>query len=273
MAGDQHLGTGEYEPGKYWSARAKASGGSLLRAVCVFGATERENKAAARVQEAALRKTLKYVDLNGKNALEYGCGAGRWIDFFRERGAIWHGVDISAEMISMLKERHGGAKADHITGGGIPHPAKSMDFVYSITVMHHNPYETQEEIAAEMARVLKNGGRLLILEGVGDEGFFNYFPRTKGGWAGLFEKHGMTLVHQEGMRYWIFRDLARLAKHMISSRKSKLSDVKISPSSLAGRVAGWLDLVAGPCARRLPPERYLTSVVMLFEKKDAPPDA
>ncbi|MGK7346370.1 MAG: class I SAM-dependent methyltransferase [Candidatus Nitrospinota bacterium M3_3B_026] len=273
MARDKHLGTGEYEPGKYWSARAKASGGSLLQAVCVFGATERENEAAARIQEAALRKTLKYVDLNGKNALEYGCGAGRWIDFFLERGAVWHGVDISAEMISMLKEKYGGAKANHITGGGIPHPAKSMDFVYSITVIHHNPYETQEEIAAEMAHVLKDGGRLLILEGVGDKGFFNYFPRTKEGWAGLFEKHGMTLVHQEGMRNRIFSDLARLAKHKIFSKKIKLSDVKISPSSFAGRVAGWLDLVIGPCARGLPPERYRTSVVMLFEKKGGPPDA
>ncbi len=83
MAIDKHLNTGEYNPEKYWSARARHSEANLFNAVCVFSATEVENRCADRVQQNLMRKTLKIIrktmDLRRKKVLEYGCGAGRWI--------------------------------------------------------------------------------------------------------------------------------------------------------------------------------------------------
>jgi hypothetical protein len=96
MREDRQLGTGPYDPEKYWGARARVNKDSCLSAVCVFGATKEENESAHRVQKSAIQKALKNLDIKGKYVLEYGFGAGRWIPLFKEYGSVWHGVDISS---------------------------------------------------------------------------------------------------------------------------------------------------------------------------------
>jgi len=55
MGIDNHLNTGEYEPEKYWNERAQHSGGDLRKAVCVFAATEDENRSADRIQRHSMK--------------------------------------------------------------------------------------------------------------------------------------------------------------------------------------------------------------------------
>ena len=271
MAEDKHLGTSEYDPEKYWSERARRSGGSCLSAVCVFSATDEENRAAHRLQKSVVRRELKRLDIKGKDVLEYGCGAGRWISFFKRLGANWQGVDISGDMLSMAMKEYKDVELRKVVDSTIPYPDKSMDFVYSITVLHHNPYDAQERIASEMARVLRDSGYLLILEGLGQREEFNMFPRERESWVKLFEDHGMTLCSRCGVRYWILRGVAyamagRFLPATYMSKGGGSSPGASRPLALFRKLAGWLDLLVDPYIYSLVPKRFHTGEAVVFRK-------
>jgi SAM-dependent methyltransferase len=55
---------------------------------------------------AALERAIQFVE-NRSNALDIGCGSsGRFLEVFIKHGFISTGVDISAEMISLARQRH-----------------------------------------------------------------------------------------------------------------------------------------------------------------------
>ena len=275
MAEDKHLGTGEYSPIKYWSARAMHSSKERLDAVCVFGATKDENETVHRVQLSALSKALKSKDLYGANVLEYGCGIGRWVSFFKQKGCIWHGVDISDEMLSIAKKLSENISLNKTVENQIPYPNKSMDFVYSITVVHHNPHEIQGKIISEMCRVLKKGGYLLLLEDLGETRQFNMFPRTLTSWISLVEKHGMENLWQSKLGYWFIRNLIfgfikriYLFKNK-SDDKQNIDDIGNNfVSTLFIKLINKADLIMDPYIWQYAPGRFKNSAIMLFKKNN-----
>jgi ubiquinone/menaquinone biosynthesis C-methylase UbiE len=273
MAEDTHLGTGEYDPEKYWSARARTIKGSCFSAVCVFGATEDENNSAHRVQHSVLHRALKNLDLKGKEVLEYGCGVGRWIPYFKRCGSIWHGIDISNDMLSMAKKVYKDVDLKKIIDNKIPYPDRSMDFVYSINVIHHNPYDAQDNIVSEMVRVLRKSGHLLLFEDLGEKGQFNMFPRDRKSWIKLVEKYGMTICWQGGVRYWILRDLVYKVIRQLSKMKRVVgNEQQLSYSNQAltltflRKVVGRLDLIIDQYIYPFLPRRFQSAVILLFKK-------
>jgi len=271
MAEDKHLGTGEYDPEKYWSERARKSRGSCFSAVCVFFATDEENRAAHRLQESVVRKELKRLDLKGKDVLEYGCGVGRWIHLFKQLGTNWKGVDISEDMLSLAMNEYKDVELKKVTDDTIPYPEKSMDLVYSITVLHHNTYNAQERIASEMVRVLRDGGYVLILEDLGQSGEFNLFPRERESWVKLFENHGMSLCSRRGVRYWLLRGLAygMVGRFLSTTYMPNGGGSSSGPTRLFAalrKFAGLLDLLVDPYINGLVPKRYYTGEAMVFRK-------
>lgn len=275
MGKDSHLGTGEYNPEKYWSERARHSHGSCLSAVCVFGATNDENESAHRVQKSAICKVLKDLDIKGKDVLEYGCGAGRWIPLFQQYGSTWHGVDISKDMLSMAKKAYKDVDLKKIIDNKIPYPDQSMDLVYSVTVLHHNPYSAQEKIMSEMIRVLRDGKYLLLLEDLGEKGQFNMFPRNRMSWIELVERYRMILCWQGGVRYWILRGLAcAVRRHLLPIEKMGGNKNEMSNSNqpfisvFIRRLLGQLDLIIDPYIWQIVPKRFQSTAVMLFKKNE-----
>ena len=216
---DTHLGTGTYDPETYWDARADQNCGNSFRTVCLFKATDDENRAVHRVHAAAMNSVVKRLALKGREVLEYGCGSGRWIPWYTKIAASWHGVDISDKMLALAKITYPQADVQKVSSGGaVPFASRSMDFVYSVTVMHHNPYDRQERIADELARVVKVGGHVLIIEDVGETaGSFNMFPRPESSWAALFRKRGFVVTHQSGLSYL---PLKRLAERLTELREA-----------------------------------------------------
>lgn len=99
-----------------------------------------------------------------KKILECGCGAGSTIRLLWHKGAHFTGIDISQYAIEKAKTDWRDKDNVFFTVGNVeelPFADKSFDFVYSAYVAEHvfNP----EEMINEMIRVLKRGGRLLIL--------------------------------------------------------------------------------------------------------------
>jgi len=107
------------------------------------------------------------------HVLDLGCGTGHLIkdlhdEFGKEgREAALHGVDIGTASIRECKEyltRSGLADVDVKEGDGarMPVPDSSMDMVVSSLSMHH--WSKPEAVLADIHRVLKAGGRMILFD-------------------------------------------------------------------------------------------------------------
>jgi ubiquinone/menaquinone biosynthesis C-methylase UbiE len=107
----------------------------------------------------------------GDFILDVGCGTGGVTIPARQRvGATGKaaGIDPAPEMIAVAqqKARRKGLEIDFRIGviEALPYPDASFDVVTSSLMMHHLPEHLQIKGLAEINRVLKPGGRLLIAD-------------------------------------------------------------------------------------------------------------
>jgi ubiquinone/menaquinone biosynthesis C-methylase UbiE len=105
-------------------------------------------------------------DAGGGEVLELGCGTGNIISAMLEGvpGASITGVDPSAGMRARCAEKFSGNPQVDIADGealAIPFRDGSFDVVTSNYTLHHVPPGERGACAAELARVLKPGGRLI----------------------------------------------------------------------------------------------------------------
>jgi ubiquinone/menaquinone biosynthesis C-methylase UbiE len=110
--------------------------------------------------------------------LDVGCGTGVFAALVCSvfpRATIW-GVDLVAAMLSRGRERQPSA-AEHFTlvqgdSERLPFPTGAFDVVTCSNSFHH--YPDQARAISEMHRVLKPGGRLLLIDGFRD-GWWGWF--------------------------------------------------------------------------------------------------
>jgi SAM-dependent methyltransferase/uncharacterized membrane protein YbhN (UPF0104 family) len=101
-----------------------------------------------------------------RRGLDAGCGQGWYVRRMRELGFDVDGIDTSAGQIA-LASRHIGAGARVAIGSvlNIPEPDASLDFIYTINVLHHlGSVDEQRRAFAELLRVLRPGGLLFLHE-------------------------------------------------------------------------------------------------------------
>ncbi len=93
-------------------------------------------------------------------ALDAACGTGRYSAILAHRGHAVIGVDVSAAMLDMAREKLPGAdfRAGDLTA--LPLPGDSVDAVVCALALVHIPGVSAA--LREFARVLRPGGRLLI---------------------------------------------------------------------------------------------------------------
>jgi ubiquinone/menaquinone biosynthesis C-methylase UbiE len=106
------------------------------------------------------------------NVLDVGCGTGRWAELVLN---TWPhskvtGLDLSQEMLKRAAPRAAGYpnRLDLVHGDAqsLPFDDASFDIVTCSHSFHH--YPDQRGVVAEMARVLKPGGRVMIVDGCRD---------------------------------------------------------------------------------------------------------
>ncbi|MFI5709830.1 class I SAM-dependent methyltransferase [Kribbella sp. NPDC051620] len=101
-------------------------------------------------------------DVQGRHVLEVGCGSGPLMAALRDRGAIVSGFDLSAAMIELARRRLG-EDADLTVADlakPLPYDDAAFDDVTASLVLHY--LEDWTEPLAELRRVLKPGGRLIL---------------------------------------------------------------------------------------------------------------
>jgi ubiquinone/menaquinone biosynthesis C-methylase UbiE len=101
-------------------------------------------------------------DVAGRQVLDVGCGSGPLFASLRDRGAHVTGFDSSAGMLELARKRLGPDAALHLAdlGDPMPFPDGAFDDVVASLVLHY--LEDWTVALAELRRVLKPGGRLIV---------------------------------------------------------------------------------------------------------------
>jgi ubiquinone/menaquinone biosynthesis C-methylase UbiE len=123
---------------------------------------------SGRFREAILR----FARLKpGEAVLDVGCGTGTTAILAKRQvgseGRV-EGVDASSEMVARAasKAAQAGLQVGFKTGlaQALPYDAQEFDVVLSTLMFHHLPRGGRQGFAAEAYRVLRPGGRILIVD-------------------------------------------------------------------------------------------------------------
>ena len=125
-----------------------------------------------RIREWALAPSLRPEDAlpgAGRRFLDLGCGPGHWTDYLHRAGVDITGMDLSPEFIASARRSF--PEVEYRLGDAYALEAEddSLVGVLAWFSLIHTPPEDLPRIAAEIARVLAHGGRLLLGWFTGDE--------------------------------------------------------------------------------------------------------
>src|SRR5215475_5627342 len=125
----------------------------------------------------------------GEHVLDVCCGTGTLSLAARRRvgaGGVVHGIDASEEMIARARTKSGRRRLpvtfEIATAQSLPFPDAMFDVVLCTLALHHLSEDARAAAIAEMRRVVKPGGRVLVVE----------FSKGRGVWAML---HPVALLH------------------------------------------------------------------------------
>jgi len=115
--------------------------------------------------EAIIAFAEKYVPLEGRRVLDYGCGPGFLLERLLQRGIRAEGLEFSPESVDQVRKRCG----DHPLFGGItladqlPSPLENqgVDVAFLVEVLEHLPAKALEETLGDIRRILSVGGFLI----------------------------------------------------------------------------------------------------------------
>jgi SAM-dependent methyltransferase len=140
-------------------------------------------------------------------------------------------VDATFGMLRIARARHTDVPLAVGLAQSLPFSDSVFDCLSDITVVQHIPYDLQSTALREMVRVLKPGGRMILLELTRGEGS-HVFPRSPRGWIGEVESHGTTLIDWFGEEFFLPDRLFVFLAQTVYGRRS--SDVDQTQSTSPG---------------------------------------
>lgn len=101
----------------------------------------------------------------GKRILDAGCGTGSMLGYFSGWGEAV-GLDSSSYALSLAKRSAGDADVTLVEADAakIPFPDGHFDVVTLYDVLYHRAVKDEASVLKECVRVLKNGGRLIVVD-------------------------------------------------------------------------------------------------------------
>jgi SAM-dependent methyltransferase len=153
--------------------------------------------------------------------LDFGCGCGRvlrWLDDLPSEVEL-HGCDIDADAIAWLSENIPHARVVRNDGlPPLPYPDDFFDLVYNYSVFTHLPEVYQDRWLAELNRVTRPGG-VLLLTVSGDHPFAGFIASLReagadpGKWDRVYRNGRMVYVEDDSWTGGPFPDFYHSAFH------------------------------------------------------------
>ena len=119
-----------------------------------------------------------YPPEEGMRVLDVGCGTGTNLDIYHAAGCRVFGIDVSAAMLAEAGKKLGDRAELRLgSASDMCYADDSFDLVVGMLTLHEMRPEIRSQAMNEMARVVKNEGRILLVD---------YHPgpaRFPGGWT------------------------------------------------------------------------------------------
>lgn len=137
-------------------------------------------------------RLLQLARINdGERILDVGCGTGTLAIAAKQRvgrGGTVYGIDASPEMLARAEKKARKANVEVLFHKGLaealPFQNSFFDAALNTVMLHHLPAKTRRQCAAEVRRVLKPRGRVLVVdfEGFSDQKrtLLSHFHRPHG---------------------------------------------------------------------------------------------
>ena len=280
-----------YSPKEYWSNLADGCDSTDVSGFAPILhplAPPWFNQLIDGLQLRGLRRALARAAVpSGARFLDVGCGSGRWVRRYEERGFSVVGVDATIGMLQIARARETRSPLTVGLAEMLPFLDAAFDCVSDITVVQHLPYELQSRALQEMIRVLKPGGRLILMELIcgrdADIGKDSHvFPRKPRDWVNEVENRGAILIDWFGQEFLLVDRLYACLAQTLYGRKSNLvkrvQSVNRHSSSQdfsAARRIYWqlrhittnLSIWMEPVVERVCPPSLATHGIFVFQKK------
>ena len=110
---------------------------------------------------------FKVADVHpGIDVLEVGCGTGANLELFLKHGCSIHGIDLSSSMLKIAENKFAD-KAKLVLGDAAEmkeYADQTFDLVIAMLTLHEMPQSIRMKVLNEMRRVMKNSGRILLVD-------------------------------------------------------------------------------------------------------------
>jgi SAM-dependent methyltransferase len=149
----------------------------------------------AGVRQWMLRELLRPAA--GDLVIDLGCGSGRSLVWNRSSGATLVGIDVAPYFAAEALEH-----ANLVLGDlrRLPFRAQAFSKGYTLDVFEHLTRETLEDVLAEIARVMRPGGRVFVYSHVRRNSRLAGGLRTINRMAAGLERVGLIDLGQERLR-------------------------------------------------------------------------
>ncbi len=101
----------------------------------------------------------------GLRVLEIGCGTGTNLLNYRQAGCDVFGIDLSPAMLAVAQRKLGPlARLHRGDATHMPYPDAVFDLAIAMLTLHEMPRAIRPTVLAEMLRVLRPKGRVLLID-------------------------------------------------------------------------------------------------------------
>ena len=139
--------------------------GSEVDRVTAFSGKPQDYYAKFKAELILETASALFGELASVEALDVGCGIGITDAHLGEYLGHICGVDPSSASIAEAQIRNPAAEYHHYPGSALPFDDDRFDVTFAICVFHHiDGWDAQESLLAEMNRVTRQGGLVLVFE-------------------------------------------------------------------------------------------------------------
>lgn len=106
-----------------------------------------------------------YPPREGIHVLDVGCGTGTNLMLYHEAGCNVFGIDLSPTMVEVAQKKLGNRAEIRLGDASkMPYSDDSFDLVTGFLTLHEMPSQIRPAVISEMVRVMKHGGRILLID-------------------------------------------------------------------------------------------------------------